>query len=129
MPNEQHWSPGNLSLSAPDIQNAGVTVVPSTDVALGVAGIPTQYKIYTMGLPNLNILYRTLTSITTPFPGAVSQMPMAGQSSAKCSFKVTKGPGFVTRGLIDPAIQNGTPIPNSTGITANATNLKVFTLS
>lgn len=129
MANTQHWSPGNLSLATPDPQNTGVAIIPSADVALSCAGVPTQFKVFSMCLLVLNILYRTLTSITTPFPGAASQEPLAEQGSAACSKKVICGTGTVTRGFIDPSIQNGFPIPNSVGTTFNTTQLKEWTLS
>lgn len=129
MANTQHWSPGNMSLSTPDPQNAGIAIIPSFDLALSCAGVPVYWKLYLMCLPVLTILYRTLTSITTPFPGAVSQEPLAEQGSATSSMKVICGAGTVTRGFIDPSIQNGFPIPNSVGTTFNLTQLKEWTLS
>ncbi len=126
MANAQHWSVGVIKTAPVDVQTTPVGPAPSTDVAMNSAGVPTQYTVYLTCLPATTILDRSLTSITTPFPGVVSQMVMGMAGNATCSIGVLFGTGMATRGLIDPTLQNGYPLPNSTGMNVNATQLTTW---
>ena len=126
MANAQHWSVGVIKTAPVDPQIVGPAVVPSVDVAMNCTSVPTQYRVYLTCLPATTILDRTLTSITTPFPGTISGMVMGTAGNATCSVTTLFGTGMATRGLLDVGIQNGFPVPNSVGINVNATQLTTW---